>query len=167
MVRGDVEGQEDVVTRVHSECMTGDVMGSLRCDCQAQLDRALTLVGALPRGLVVYLRQEGRGIGLTNKIRAYALQEKGLDTMAANRALGFDEDEREYDVAAAILGVLGVRSIALLTNNPDKVAQLEREGVAITRRLPHAIPSNPHNRAYLRAKAKLGGHWLEEPDDGP
>jgi len=161
MVRGDVFGASDVVTRLHSECLTGDVLGSLRCDCRAQLERALTDVGARPNGIVLYLRQEGRGIGLTNKIRAYRLQEQGLDTVDANLALGFRDDERDYGVAAAMLKTLGVRSIALMTNNPDKMRQLEAAGITLTRRVPHEIASSRYNARYLETKARRAGHLLE------
>lgn len=161
MVRGDVLGAHDVVTRVHSECLTGDVLGSLRCDCRDQLERSLRHAGTLPRGIVLYMRQEGRGIGLTNKIRAYGLQELGMDTVEANLALGFADDLRQYGVAAAMLRTLGVRSIRLMTNNPDKVQKLEREGVRVRERLPLAIAPNPHNRHYLATKVRRSGHLLE------
>ncbi len=161
MVHEEVFGAEDVVTRVHSECLTGDVLGSLRCDCRDQLERSLRHVGALPRGIVLYMRQEGRGIGLTNKIRAYGLQERGLDTVEANHALGFDDDLRNYDIAAAMLRTLGVGSIRLMTNNPDKVQKLEREGIVVRDRIPLAIPPNPHNRNYLATKARRSGHLLD------
>lgn len=160
MVHGDVFGAEGVPTRLHSECLTGDVLGSLRCDCRPQLERALRHVGALPRGIVLYMRQEGRGIGLTNKIRAYRLQESGMDTVEANLALGFKDDEREYGVAAAMLRTLGVRSIDLMTNNPDKVKKLGAAGVQVRARLPHVIPPNPHNCHYLRTKAEKSGHMM-------
>jgi len=161
MVHGYAAGAHDVVTRVHSECLTGDVLGSLRCDCRDQLERSLRHVATLPRGIVLYLRQEGRGIGLTNKIRAYGLQERGLDTVDANRALGFADDLRDYDIAAAMLRALGVRSIRLMTNNPDKVEKLEREGIVVRERIPIAIPANPHNRRYLATKALKSGHLLD------
>ena len=161
MVHGDVAGADDVVTRVHSECLTGDVLGSLRCDCRSQLERSLRHVGALPRGVVLYMRQEGRGIGLTNKIRAYGLQEGGLDTVEANRALGFADDLRAYDVAAAMLRALEVRSIALMTNNPDKVQKLEAEGIVIRSRIPVLVAPNLHNRRYLATKARRSGHLLD------
>jgi GTP cyclohydrolase II len=160
MVHGDVAGQHDVVTRVHSECLTGDVFGSLRCDCREQLERALTHTASLPRGIVLYMRQEGRGIGLTNKIRAYGLQEKGLDTVEANLALGFDDDLRHYDIAALMLERLGVRSIRLLTNNPDKVEKLTKAGVTVRERIPIAVEPNPHNHFYLSTKARRSGHLL-------
>lgn len=161
MVHNDVAFAHDVVTRVHSECLTGDVLGSLRCDCRDQLERSLRHVGALPRGIVLYMRQEGRGIGLTNKIRAYGLQDRGMDTVEANLALGFADDLRTYGIAAEMLRKLGVRSIRLLTNNPDKVQKLEREGIIIGERIPLAIPPNPHNRDYLSTKARRSGHLLD------
>lgn len=163
MVHDDVASAHDVVTRVHSECLTGDVLGSLRCDCRDQLEQSLRAIGALPRGLVLYMRQEGRGIGLTNKIRAYGLQESGMDTVEANLALGFADDLRQYGVAAAMLRKLGVRSIRLMTNNPDKVVKLEREGIVVRERIPLAIPPNPHNARYLSTKARRSGHLLDLP----
>lgn len=161
MVHGEVFGAHDVTTRLHSECLTGDVMGSLRCDCRPQLERALSRIGAMPRGIVLYMRQEGRGIGLTNKIRAYRLQESGLDTVDANLALGFKDDERDYGIAAAILRTLGVRSIRLMTNNPEKVRQLEAHGTVVRERVPHVVAPNDHNRGYLRSKARRSGHILD------
>ena len=162
MVHGEVFGAHDLVTRVHSECLTGDVLGSLRCDCRPQLERALTKIGQMPRGIVLYMRQEGRGIGLTNKIRAYGLQERGMDTVEANLALGFKDDERDYTVAAAMLRTLGVRSIALMTNNPDKVNKLSSSGIQVSSRIPHVIGSNPHNHKYLSTKASKSGHLMSE-----
>lgn len=164
IIRGDVIGASDVPTRLHSECLTGDVAGSLRCDCRDQLEAALRVLGSRERGLLLYLRQEGRGIGLVNKIRAYALQDAGLDTVDANLSLGFRDDERDYAVAAHMLAALRVSSIRLMTNNPDKVAQLERHGIRITARLPHVMAANDHNRSYLRTKAVRCGHRLEDPD---
>jgi GTP cyclohydrolase II len=161
MVHGDVIGAEDLPTRVHSECLTGDVMGSLRCDCREQLEEALRLLARQPRGLLLYLRQEGRGIGLVNKLRAYALQEQGLDTVEANLALGFRDDERDYAVAAAMLEALGVESIQLMTNNPQKLGELTRHGVRVTGRIAHAMPPNAHNRFYLETKARRSGHLLD------
>ena len=161
IVRGDVWGADDVPVRLHSECLTGDAFGSLRCDCREQLELGLAYVGAQPRGIVLYLRQEGRGIGLTNKIRAYALQQgHGLDTVDANLALGFRDDERDYGVAASILRNLGVRSVRLLTNNPDKLRQLVAHGINVVELVPHVIPPGLHNRAYLETKARRSGHQL-------
>lgn len=161
IVRGDVWGRANVPVRLHSECLTGDVMGSLRCDCRDQLERALARIGELDRGIVLYLRQEGRGIGLTNKIRAYQLQEeRGLDTVDANLALGFRDDERDYAIAVAMLKTLGVRSVDLMTNNPEKVRQLTVLGMPATR-VPHAVKAGPHNRGYLAAKARRSGHLLD------
>ena len=168
MVHGEVFGAESVPARVHSECLTGDVLGSLRCDCRKQLERGLEQLAAAPRGVLLYLRQEGRGIGLVNKIRAYKLQEQGLDTVEANLALGFKDDERDYGVAAAMLRTLGVRSVRLLTNNPDKIAQLNGYGLRVTDRVAHSIPPTRHNRRYLETKAKRSGHLLDITDErGP
>ena len=161
IVRGEVDGALDVPTRLHSECLTGDVLGSLRCDCREQLELSLRRIGSEPRGMVLYLRQEGRGIGLLNKIRAYGLQEQGLDTVDANRALGFQDDERDFGTAAAMLRALGVGSVALMTNNPEKVRQLEQGGVVVTRRVPHEIAPGVHNRHYLETKARRSGHLLD------
>jgi GTP cyclohydrolase II len=160
IVHGDVAGAQAVPTRLHSECLTGDVLGSLRCDCRAQLARALERIASEPCGIVLYLRQEGRGIGLTNKIRAYDLQERGYDTVDANLALGFAADERDYGAAAAMLRALGVESIALMTNNPDKLEKLAAEGIAVTARIPHEIEPNSHNRFYLATKARRSGHLI-------
>ena len=164
MVLGDPSGHA-VLTRVHSECLTSEVFGSMKCDCRAQLDRALDFIAARGRGVLLYLRQEGRGIGLGNKIRAYALQAAGADTYQANRALGFADDLRRYDVAAAMLRLLGVRSVQLITNNPLKMKGLEECGVAVRRRVALPSPSNPHNLAYLRAKAEQTGHLITTDDD--
>ena len=161
MVRGDIVGAGDVPARLHSECLTGDVMGSLRCDCRDQLEVALRNIGAMPRGLLLYLRQEGRGIGLINKIRAYALQDEGLDTVEANEALGFLDDERDYSIAAHMIKSLDVRSVSLMTNNPSKIRQLVQHGVNVAGRLPHVMPPNPHNRFYLETKATRSGHWID------
>jgi GTP cyclohydrolase II/3,4-dihydroxy 2-butanone 4-phosphate synthase/GTP cyclohydrolase II len=160
LVVGDVRGEDKTLARVHSECWTGEVLRSHKCDCREQLDHALRAIAAAGRGVVVYLRQEGRGIGLGNKIRAYALQEKGLDTVDANRALGFVDDARTYDVAAAILGDLGVRRVALLTNNPKKVDGLRAHGVVVDERVPVVVEPNEHNADYLAVKAKKMGHEL-------
>jgi GTP cyclohydrolase II len=158
IVRGDVLGASNVLCRVHSECWTSEVLGSLKCDCREQLEVALERVAAEGSGLVVYLRQEGRGIGLGNKVRAYALQNVGADTVEANLALGFEADSRRYDLAAAILNDLGVRSIRLLTNNPLKVAGLRAEGVVVTDRIAHWVGENQHNATYLAVKRRKMGH---------
>ena len=163
MVHGDVQGAEAVATRIHSECLPGDVLGSLRCDCREQLHRALGRLATGHRGVLLYLRQEGRGIGLANKIRAYRLQEQGLDTVDANLALGFGDDERDYSVGVAMLRALGVRSIRLMTNNPDKVHQVEASGMRVVERLPHVVAPNAHNHAYLETKARRAGHMFEVP----
>jgi GTP cyclohydrolase II/3,4-dihydroxy 2-butanone 4-phosphate synthase/GTP cyclohydrolase II len=160
-VKGDIRGFEGVPVRVHSECLTSEILGSLKCDCREQLEHALDLVGASERGAVIYLRQEGRGIGLGNKIRAYALQATGANTYEANRQLGFGDDLRRYDVAACILKQLGVKSIDLITNNPLKIAGLQEEGIAVRRRIPSMASSNPHNIGYLRTKRELTGHLIE------
>lgn len=161
MVHGDVIGREDVPIRMHSECLTGDVMGSLRCDCRDQLEEALRRLAAMERGVLLYLRQEGRGIGLINKIRAYALQDQGLDTVEANLALGFRDDERDYAIAAHMIRSLELRSVQVMTNNPDKIAQLERNGIAVSGRISHVLPPNPHNRFYLETKANRSGHYID------
>lgn len=158
IVRGDVSGRADVPLRVHSQCHTGDVMGSLRCDCQAQLEAALEYIGSQEVGVVLYLIQEGRGIGLLNKIKAYQLQDLGLDTIEANVYLGFSPDGRRYAGAAQMIRLLGIQSIALLTNNPEKIQGLEAEGISITRRIPLVIPENPHSKSYLETKRNHMGH---------
>ena len=165
-VRGNVVDAENVPVRIHSECLTGDAIGSLRCDCRDQLIESLERIGKMENGIVIYLRQEGRGIGFTNKIKAYRLQDAGYDTVEANQILGFRPDERDYGIAAHMLGTLGVRSIRILTNNPDKVEDLRRHGVEITGRIPVQIPPNGYNRAYLATKRGKMGHLLDyEQDD--
>jgi GTP cyclohydrolase II len=161
IVRGDVIGADDVPVRLHSECLTGDVIGSLRCDCRDQLEASLKMIGALDRGIVLYLRQEGRGIGLTNKIRAYSLQDRGLDTVEANLALGFRDDERDYAIAAHMLMSLKVKSIKLITNNPRKIQQLKENGIVIADRIPHIMEPNEYNRFYLETKAAKSGHMID------
>jgi GTP cyclohydrolase II len=157
MVLGDVAGV-GVLARVHSSCFTGEVLGSLRCDCRAQLDAALERIGREGRGVVVYLVQEGRGIGLGNKVRAYQLQDDGKDTVEANLALGFDADHRSYDLAAGILHDLGVASVRLMTNNPAKGAGLEAAGVRVDALEPHRAGETEHNAGYLEAKRLKLGH---------
>jgi 3,4-dihydroxy 2-butanone 4-phosphate synthase/GTP cyclohydrolase II len=161
LVRGSLRGTEPVMVRVHSQCLTGDVFGSKRCDCGPQRDAALAAIAKKGRGVFLYLRQEGRGIGLANKIKAYALQDQGLDTVEANVRLGFPADLRDYGIGAQILYDLGVRRIELLTNNPRKVVGLEAQGLSIVRRAPLRVPANPHNRRYLSTKRDKLGHLLD------
>ena len=158
VIVGEVQGAEDLLVRVHSECLTGEVLHSLKCDCRDQLDLALERIQRAGSGAVLYLRQEGRGIGLGNKIRAYAKQDEGLDTVDANLALGFEDDQRGYQMAADILRDLGVKSIALMTNNPRKVQGLENDGIVVTRREPHEVEAHEHNRDYLKTKQARLGH---------
>ncbi len=160
-VHGDVCEAEDYPVRVHSECLTGDAIGSLRCDCRDQLEAALTTIGQMDGGMVLYLRQEGRGIGLVNKIRAYGLQDHGYDTVEANVELGFRDDERDYSVAAHMIDSLRVKSIRLMTNNPRKVRDLTRHGIKVTERIPLVIPPNPYNEFYLKTKATKPGHLID------
>jgi len=151
-------GGKPPLVRLHSECLTGDVFGSLKCDCGPQLKEALRIIGAAGGGVLLYLRQEGRGIGLANKLRAYALQDRGLDTVEANQRLGFADDERDYAHAAAMLRALGIDQVRLLTNNPAKVSGLEAAGIEVVERVPHHMPANPHNADYLATKRKKSGH---------
>jgi 3,4-dihydroxy 2-butanone 4-phosphate synthase/GTP cyclohydrolase II len=160
LVKGDVEGREDVLVRVHSECLTGDVFHSLRCDCGDQLEAALAMIEDEGLGVLLYLSQEGRGIGLLNKLRAYKLQEDGLDTVDANLKLGLPADLRDYGIGAQILTDLGLTSIRILTNNPKKIIGMEGYGLSVTDQLPIVAPANPHNEAYLRAKRDRMGHTL-------
>ncbi len=160
IIKGNVRGAEAVPLRVHSECFTGDVMGSLKCDCRDQLEAALDLVGESEVGAVLYLRQEGRGIGLANKIRAYALQDAGLDTVEANHALGFMDDERRYDIAAQMIRELGIRSVRLITNNPSKIEGLEAAGIVVEGRIPLKMKPNRFNAFYLDTKRQKSGHLL-------
>ena len=161
ITRGDVIGAENVPVRLHSECLTGDALGSLRCDCRDQLESALKAIGQMERGMVLYLRQEGRGIGLANKIRAYSLQDEGLDTVEANLALGFRDDERDYAVAAHMLMSLKIKSVQLMTNNPKKINQLTQYGIQVDGRIPHIMQPNEHNRFYLETKAVKSGHMID------
>jgi 3,4-dihydroxy 2-butanone 4-phosphate synthase / GTP cyclohydrolase II len=160
LVKGDVDGADDVLVRVHSECLTGDVFHSLRCDCGEQLESALAMIEDEGSGVLLYLSQEGRGIGLLNKLRAYKLQEEGLDTVDANLRLGLPADLRDYGIGAQILVDLGLSSIRILTNNPKKISGLAGYGLSVTDQLPIAHQPNPHNEAYLRAKAERLGHTL-------
>jgi|SRR6266498_499349 GTP cyclohydrolase II len=160
VMRGQLDAPSPPLVRLHSECLTGDVLGSLRCDCGEQLDASLALMAQEPHAVLLYLRQEGRGIGLANKIRAYALQDRGLDTVDANLALGLPVDRREYHSAAAILHHLGARRVRLLTNNPTKQQSLEEHGVEVVERVPLEMPPNEVNHDYLRTKAHRMGHLL-------
>ncbi len=160
LVMGDISPDKDVLVRVHSECLTGDVFGSLRCDCGNQLKQALRMIGEAGCGVLVYMRQEGRGIGLVNKIKAYALQDKGLDTVEANVHLGFDPDPREYGIGAQILADLGVKRMRLITNNPGKRVGLEAYGLEITNRVPLIVPPNERNARYIKTKKEKLGHLI-------
>jgi GTP cyclohydrolase II len=164
LVYGDIAGV-DAPVRVHSECMTSEVFGSLKCDCKEQLERALADIARRGRGAVLYLRQEGRGIGLANKIRAYELQARGHDTVDANRMLGLPDDARRYDAAAEMLRHFGVESVLLLTNNPEKVRSLRALGVNVSARVPLVIPPNPFSASYLEAKRLRMAHDLPQLDD--
>jgi GTP cyclohydrolase II len=157
---GDLTTQEPVLARVHSECLTGDAFSSLRCDCGPQLDAALQKIAVEGRGIVIYLRQEGRGIGLVNKIKAYALQDLGQDTVEANINLGFEADQRKFDVAADLLKVLGISKVRLMTNNPKKVQALKAAKIDIVERVPLKFGKNPHNEEYLSTKTGKMGHLL-------
>lgn len=163
---GDIGSGVPVLARVHSECLTGDALFSQRCDCGAQLETALKAIAAEGRGALLYLRQEGRGIGLANKIRAYQLQDQGADTVEANERLGFKADLRSYELCQPMLAHFGVSSLYLMTNNPKKVSLLEQAGVHIAKRLPLHVNSNPFNERYLDVKAAKLGHWLS-PGSGP
>lgn len=167
ILKGEVQGAEDLLVRLHSRCVTGEVFHSRRCDCGAQLEHALRRIEEEGRGVLVYLDQEGRGVGLVNKIRAYALQDDGADTVEANRELGLPEDARDYGAAADLLQVLGVESVRLLTNNPDKVHRLQEEGVAVTDREPIVVGRNEENVAYLETKRQEMGHLLDDLDPNP
>src|SRR3989442_9623018 len=163
LVKGSVAGQSDVLVRVHSECLTGDVFHSLRCDCGEQLESALAMIEREGQGVVLYLAQEGRGIGLLNKLRAYKLQEEGLDTVEANLKLGLPADLRDYGIGAQILADLGLTSIRILTNNPKKIIGMDGYGLSVTDQIPIQAVPNPHNEAHLRAKRQRLGHILHHP----
>ena len=163
LVLGDVAGEKDVLVRVHSECLTGDVFGSQRCDCGEQLDRSLAMIAQEGAGVLIYLRQEGRGIGLLDKLRAYNLQDEGLDTIEANIALGHQADARDYGLAVQILDDLGVESLRLLTNNPKKIEELQALGIQVTERVPLQGAVNPENARYLLTKAARMQHMLDLP----
>ena len=165
IVRGEISGAHDVPVRVHSECLTGDVLGSNRCDCGEQLHEALHRFANGERGVLLYLRQEGRGIGIANKVRAYALQDEGLDTVDANRHLGFDDDLRRYDVSAAMITAMGMASVELHTNNPKKVDGLREAGVEVTQRVALQIAPREENRFYLATTRSRSGHLLDLDDE--
>ena len=165
LVKGDISGEDPVLVRVHSECLTGDVFGSQRCDCGEQLDIALRRISQEGRGVLLYMRQEGRGIGLVNKLRAYHLQDQGMDTVEANHALGFPSDMRDYGIGAEILADLGIRKIRLLTNNPKKISGIEGFGLEIVERIPIEVQHNENNWLYLKTKRDKMGHMLSFTDD--
>ena len=166
LVFGDVNTSDPLLVRVHSECLTGDVLGSLRCDCGVQRDMAIKAIAEAGRGVFLYMRQEGRGIGLHNKIKAYALQDVGADTVEANVQLGFPPDLRHYGIGAQILADLGVRNMRLLTNNPKKVVGLESYGLHLVERVPIVVPGTPENTSYLQTKRDKLGHLLGQPGEG-
>jgi GTP cyclohydrolase II len=161
LVRGNVSGRTAPLVRVHSQCLTGDVLASLRCDCRAQLELSLKMIGRARSGILLYLPQEGRGIGLMNKLRAYQLQDGGMDTVEANQELGFAADARDYDFSAQILKQLGAKKIRLLSNNPEKVRQLEKAGIRVVERVPCQPRVSKTSRAYLQTKKKKMGHILD------
>ncbi|MGB2901724.1 MAG: GTP cyclohydrolase II [Candidatus Acidiferrum sp.] len=161
LVRGNLKGRTAPLVRVHSQCLTGDVLTSLRCDCRAQLELSLKKIGQAPSGILVYLPQEGRGIGLMNKLRAYELQDGGMDTVEANEKLGFAADARDYDFSAQILKKLGAKKIRLLSNNPEKVRQLESSGIQVVERIPCQPRVSKISRSYLKTKKRKMGHLLE------
>jgi GTP cyclohydrolase II len=166
LVLGELPGDAPVLCRIHSECLTGDVFCSLRCDCGPQLHAAMQAIADEGRGILLYARQEGRGIGLLNKIRAYRLQEGGADTVEANEQLGFEADPRNYSACAPLLGHFGVRAVRLLTNNPGKMEWLQRDGIDVAERIPLQAGRNVHNDRYLQTKARKLGHLFDEPGGG-
>ena len=162
---GDIADGKPVLARTHSECLTGDALFSMRCDCGYQLEQAMQSIADEGRGVLLYLRQEGRGIGLLNKIRAYQLQDQGADTVEANEKLGFAADLRDYSICHGMLAHLGVKSLRLMTNNPRKVSALEEGGMAVVERISIEVGRNPHNDSYLATKASKLGHWLQHHQD--
>lgn len=167
LTMGDIDSGEPVLARAHSECLTGDALYSMRCDCGYQLEAAMNAVAEAGRGVILYLRQEGRGIGLLNKIRAYNLQDQGADTVEANEQLGFGADMRDYSMCEPMLTHLGIKAIRLMTNNPRKVKALSDAGVDVSERVPLQVGRNPHNDAYLATKASKLGHMFTHQDDAP
>lgn len=163
---GDVKGERGLLVRVHSECLTGESLGSLRCDCREQLHESMRMISKAGRGLIIYLRQEGRGIGLGNKVSAYALQDSGVDTIEANHQLGFHADERNYSMAVSILKYFVVKSLLLITNNPEKIRDLREHGIEIIQRVPIEVQPNKYSEEYLRTKRDRAGHMLEHLDLG-
>jgi 3,4-dihydroxy 2-butanone 4-phosphate synthase / GTP cyclohydrolase II len=166
VLKGEIGDGRGILTRIHSACLTGDSLGSLRCDCGPQLHSALAAIEKEGRGIVLYHQAEGRGIGLVNKLRAYALQDGGYDTLDANVALGFQPDERDYAIPAAMLRRIGVSSLRLMTNNPEKVTELERHGIVVSERVRHELPAHEHDRAYLETKREKFGHLLSLDHEG-
>lgn len=162
LIKGDITSTEIILTRIHSACATGDLFGSLRCDCGEQLIESMKLIETNGNGIILYLQQEGRGIGLMNKMKAYKLQEEGMDTLEANLQLGFAPDERDYEIGAKILDHLGIKKVKLLTNNPDKIIGLEKNGIMVMERIPLIIQPNPCNKYYLDTKESRMGHQLSE-----
>jgi 3,4-dihydroxy 2-butanone 4-phosphate synthase/GTP cyclohydrolase II len=160
LVKGEIDSNEPVLVRVHSECMTGDIFGSLRCDCGSQLHNTMQMIAEEGKGILLYIRQEGRGIGLVNKLKAYVLQDKGLDTVEANEKLGFDADMRNYGIGAQVLVDLGVRKMRLITNNPKKMVGLQGYGLSVVEQVPMEIEANKHNKGYLECKKLKMGHLL-------
>jgi GTP cyclohydrolase II len=161
---GNVKNELGVLVRVHSECMTGETLGSLRCDCREQLHESMRMISKAGRGIIIYLRQEGRGIGLGNKVRAYDLQDAGIDTYEANHQLGFHADERDYSMAVSILKYFGVKSLLLITNNPEKIRDLREHGIEIIQRVPIEVKPNKYSQEYLRTKRDRAGHLLDHLD---
>ncbi len=162
LIKGEIKNKKNVYLRIHSECLTGDVFGSFRCDCRDQLWKALNFIDDQKKGVLLYMRQEGRGIGLINKIKAYVLQEKGYDTSDANVALGFKGDMRDYSLAAEMIKHLEIKSVNLLTNNPQKIKDLQKHGIEVNRRVPIEMKSNKYNKSYLRAKKEKLGHIFHQ-----